>query len=51
MSWRKSIIFAVDRAAVLTGVLIAAPLVLILTAQLGLSTGIWFYGVLMGTPS
>ncbi len=32
MSWRKSTIFAVDCAAVLTGVLIAAPFLLILTA-------------------
>ena len=32
MSWRKSIIFAVDCAAVLIGVLIAAPFLLILTA-------------------
>ncbi len=32
MSWRKSTIFAVDCAAVLAGVLIAAPFVLILTS-------------------
>jgi len=32
MSWRKSAIFAVDCAAVLAGVLIAAPFVLILTS-------------------
>ncbi len=34
MSWRKSAIFAVDCAAVLTGVLIAAPFVLILVSPL-----------------
>ncbi len=32
MSWRKYAIFAVDCAAVLVGVLIAAPFVLILTS-------------------
>ena len=32
MSWRKSAIFTVDCAAVLAGVLIAAPFVLILTS-------------------
>ena len=32
MSWRKSTIFAVDCAAVLAGVLNAAPFVLILTS-------------------
>ncbi len=32
MSWRKSTIFAIDCAAVLVGVLIAAPFVLILTS-------------------
>ncbi len=32
MSWRKSAIFAVDCAAVLFGVLIAVPFVLILTS-------------------
>ncbi len=32
MSWRKSAIFAVDCAAVLLGVLIAAPFVMILTS-------------------
>ncbi len=32
MSWRKSAIFAVDCAAVLAGVLIAAPFVLILVS-------------------
>ncbi len=32
MSWRTSTIFAVDCAAVLAAVLIAAPFVLILTA-------------------
>ncbi len=32
MSWRKSAIFAVDCAAVLLGVLIAAPFLLILTS-------------------
>ncbi len=32
MSWRKTTIFAVDCAAVLVGVLIAAPFVLILTS-------------------
>ncbi len=30
MSWQKSAVFAVDCAAVLTGVLIAAPFVLVL---------------------
>ncbi len=37
MSWRKSAIFAVDCAAVLTGVLIAAPFVLILTSPFWVS--------------
>ncbi len=32
MSWQKSAVFAVDCAAVLTGVLIAAPFALILTS-------------------
>ncbi len=32
MSWRKNAIFAIDCAAVLVGVLIAAPFVLILTS-------------------
>ena len=32
MSWRKSVTFAVDFAAVLFGVLIAAPFVMILTS-------------------
>ncbi len=32
MSWRKNAIFAVDCAAVLVGVLIAAPFVLILAS-------------------
>ncbi len=32
MSWRKNAIFAVESAAVLVGVLIAAPFVLILTS-------------------
>jgi len=37
MSWRKSAIFAVDCAAVLAGVLIAAPFVLILTSPFWVS--------------
>ncbi len=32
MSWRRTMIFAVDCAAVLVGVLIAAPFILILTS-------------------
>jgi hypothetical protein len=32
MSWRKSTIFAIDCVAVLAGVLIAAPFLLILTS-------------------
>ena len=32
MSWRKNAIFAVDCAAVLVGVLIAAPFILILVS-------------------
>ena len=37
MSWRKNAIFAVDCAAVLVGVLIAAPFVLILTSPFWVS--------------
>ncbi len=37
MSWRKSAIFAVDCAAVLAAVLIAAPFLLILTAPFWVS--------------
>ena len=37
MSWRKNAIFAVDCAAVLAGVLIAAPFVLILTSPFWVS--------------
>ncbi len=37
MSWRKSAIFAVDCAAVLTGVLMAAPFALILTSPFWVS--------------